>query len=59
MRKSHENPFIIKLYDEFLGEPLGHVSHHLLHTTFQKRGPGKQSRSNDMPVKGHNDYSIH
>ncbi|MTK12514.1 MAG: iron hydrogenase [Clostridiaceae bacterium] len=32
IRKSHENPDIIKLYDEFLGEPLGHQSHHLLHT---------------------------
>lgn len=34
IRKSHENPDIIKLYDEFLGEPLGHKSHHLLHTKY-------------------------
>ncbi len=38
MRKSHENPFVINLYEEFLGEPLGHKSHELLHTHYVKRG---------------------
>ena len=33
-RKSHENPDIIKLYDEFLGEPLGETAHALLHTHY-------------------------
>jgi ferredoxin hydrogenase len=33
-RKSHENPAIKKIYDEFLGEPNGHISHHLLHTKY-------------------------
>lgn len=37
IRKSHENPDIIKLYDEFLGEPGGHKAHELLHTHYQKR----------------------
>ena len=37
-RKSHENPFIIQLYEEFLGEPLGHRSHELLHTRYVARG---------------------
>jgi ferredoxin hydrogenase len=37
IRKSHENPDIIKLYAEFLGEPLGHKSHHLLHTEYVSR----------------------
>ncbi|MFP4198056.1 MAG: NADH-dependent [FeFe] hydrogenase, group A6 [Halanaerobium sp.] len=37
IRKSHENPQIIKLYDEFLGEPLGGESHHLLHTKYKSR----------------------
>ncbi|MNN78895.1 Iron hydrogenase 1 [compost metagenome] len=37
VRKSHENPAIMKLYKDFLGEPLGNVSHHLLHTTFHSR----------------------
>ncbi len=34
LRKSHENPFIVKLYEEFLGEPCGHKSHELLHTHY-------------------------
>jgi NADP-reducing hydrogenase subunit HndD len=38
LRKSHENPFITKLYAEFLKEPLGHKSHELLHTHYTKRG---------------------
>ena len=38
LRKSHENPDIIKLYKEFLGEPCGHKSHELLHTHYTARG---------------------
>lgn len=34
IRKSHENPSIITLYEEFLGEPCGHKSHELLHTHY-------------------------
>lgn len=34
IRKSHENPSIKKLYDEFLGEPGGHKAHELLHTKY-------------------------
>jgi NADP-reducing hydrogenase subunit HndD len=34
LRKSHENPFIIKLYKEFLGKPNGEKAHHLLHTKY-------------------------
>lgn len=37
LRKSHENPAIIQLYEEFLGQPLGEKSHHLLHTTYTRR----------------------
>jgi len=37
IRKSHENPAIIELYKDFLGEPLGEKSHHLLHTHYTKR----------------------
>ena len=36
-RKSHDNPDIKKIYDEFLGEPLGHESHQLLHTKYTPR----------------------
>ena len=38
IRKSHENPQVAALYKEFLKEPLGHLSHMLLHTTYQQRG---------------------
>ena len=34
LRKSHENPFIIKLYKEFLGKPGSEKAHHLLHTHY-------------------------
>ena len=37
VRKSHKNPVIAKLYEEFLGEPCGHKSHDLLHTTYKER----------------------
>ncbi|MHB1485015.1 MAG: NADH-dependent [FeFe] hydrogenase, group A6 [Saccharofermentanales bacterium] len=37
IRKSHENPAIAKLYAEFLIEPLGEKSHHLLHTHYVNR----------------------
>jgi NADH-quinone oxidoreductase subunit G len=32
LRFSHENPSIIKIYEEFLEKPLSHKSHELLHT---------------------------
>lgn len=34
IRKSHENPYIIKLYEEFLGHPMSEKAHHLLHTHY-------------------------
>lgn len=34
IRKSHENPSIIKLYEEFLGEPGSELAHKLLHTEY-------------------------
>lgn len=34
IRKSHENPYIVKLYEEYLGEPCGELSHELLHTHY-------------------------
>ncbi|MEW5932444.1 MAG: NADH-dependent [FeFe] hydrogenase, group A6 [Bacillota bacterium] len=37
LRKSHENPAIQELYREFLGQPLGEKSHHLLHTQYTAR----------------------
>ena len=37
IRKSHENPVLKKIYQEYLGEPLGEKAHELLHTHYQKR----------------------
>jgi NADP-reducing hydrogenase subunit HndD len=34
IRKSHENPFIIELYEKFLGKPNSEKAHHLLHTHY-------------------------
>ena len=37
VRTAHGNPSIKRLYEEFLGEPLGERSHELLHTHYAKR----------------------
>ncbi|MCR4440582.1 MAG: NADH-dependent [FeFe] hydrogenase, group A6 [Peptococcaceae bacterium] len=37
LRKSHENPAIKALYEEYLVKPLGEKSHHLLHTHYHAR----------------------
>jgi NADH-quinone oxidoreductase subunit G/[NiFe] hydrogenase diaphorase moiety small subunit len=39
VRKSHENPAVLKLYGEFFTDgPCGHLSHKLLHTHYTARG---------------------
>ncbi|HCX99804.1 MAG TPA: NADH:ubiquinone oxidoreductase, partial [Bacteroidales bacterium] len=38
IRKSHENPYIIKLYEEFLGKPMSEKAHQLLHTHYFDKG---------------------
>jgi iron only hydrogenase large subunit-like protein len=37
LRVSHKNEWVQRLYKEFLGNPLGHKSHELLHTHYDKR----------------------
>ena len=37
LRKSHENPEVISIYEDFLGTPCGEVSHQLLHTHYTGR----------------------
>ncbi len=37
IRKSHKNPYITKIYEEFLEVPNSHLSHKLLHTEYIKR----------------------
>jgi len=38
IRKSHENPLVVKIYQEYLETPNGHRSHELLHTRYTARG---------------------
>lgn len=46
LRKSHENPSIVQLYKDFLGEPLGEKSHHLLHTHyFNKKNKKEEEKT--------------
>jgi len=37
LRKSHDNPEVKKIYEDFLGEPNSHKAHELLHTHYHKR----------------------
>ncbi len=37
LRVSHDNKSVKRLYEEFLGAPLGEKSHHLLHTHYAPR----------------------
>lgn len=39
IRRSHENPIIKKLYDEYFEKPGSHKSHELLHTHYTPRPP--------------------
>jgi len=39
VRRSHQNPYIQRLYKEYLGRAGGEKSHELLHTTYQAREP--------------------
>lgn len=37
LRKSHENPSVIALYEEYLKSPLSHKAHELLHTKYTEK----------------------
>ena len=37
IRKSHENPFLKAVYEEYFGEPNSHKAHEILHTTYVDR----------------------
>lgn len=37
LRKSHENPVLKKIYEEYLGEVGGHKAHEILHTYYTER----------------------
>ncbi|MFQ3549549.1 MAG: NADH-dependent [FeFe] hydrogenase, group A6 [Armatimonadota bacterium] len=53
IRKSHENPAIKKIYEEFLGEPLSHKSHELLHTHYTPRDKKikRDKPTDEKPIK--------
>jgi len=53
LRKSHESPAVKTLYEEFLGKPLSHKSHELLHTTYTPRSTRtvKEEKSRKVPVE--------
>lgn len=38
LRKSHDNPVIKELYDNYLGKPGSHKAHEILHTKYVARG---------------------
>ena len=37
LRKSHENPLVQRVYEEFLGQPGSEKAHHILHTSYVER----------------------
>ena len=37
IRLSHKNPMVIRLYEEYLGEPYGELAHDLLHTSYSPK----------------------
>lgn len=37
IRMSHKNPVLLKIYEEYLGEPGGHLAHKLLHTHYEAK----------------------
>ncbi|MFZ5944640.1 MAG: iron hydrogenase small subunit [Bacillota bacterium] len=38
IRRSHENPRIKQIYEEFLGKPLSETANRYLHTSYVERG---------------------
>jgi iron only hydrogenase large subunit-like protein len=51
-RKSHENPVIKKIYEEFLTDgPGGKLSHQLLHTSYLKRGKRIDEKQEEMNLQ--------
>jgi len=49
IRRSHENPAVQRLYEEFLEKPLSHKSHKLLHTHYTPRAA--KVADGETPIK--------
>ena len=37
MRKSHENPAVLEVYENYFKKPLSHKAHELLHTHYEPK----------------------
>ncbi|HKL42228.1 MAG TPA: NADH-dependent [FeFe] hydrogenase, group A6 [Clostridia bacterium] len=48
LRKSHKNPEVIALYEDFLGEPNSHKAHELLHTHYSAKDKYNLDKINMM-----------
>jgi iron only hydrogenase large subunit-like protein len=48
IRKSHKNPEVMRLYEDYLKEPNGHLSHKLLHTHYYKRDAYKMENEEEF-----------
>ncbi|HPA14007.1 MAG TPA: iron hydrogenase small subunit [Desulfobacterales bacterium] len=52
VRKSQDSPAVKKIYKDFLHEPCGHMSHHLLHTHYVDRSARvKQLKAKGLKLK--------
>ncbi len=49
IRMSYANPWVQRLYKDYLGAPLSEKSHHLLHTTYEERAPRGIYREETQP----------
>ena len=51
LRKSHDNPYIKQVYEEFLEYPNSHIAHDFLHTHYTKRGAFNQFTDERFVIK--------
>jgi NADH-quinone oxidoreductase subunit G len=49
LRRSHENPAIMHLYETYLGKPNGHLSHELLHTHYHPQETAASAGGSTAP----------
>ncbi len=52
MRRSHENPNVLRLYEDFLSSPGGYLAHDLLHTHYVKRGLFQEIGGRSYAIEG-------
>lgn len=50
LRRSHENPEVLRLYEDYLIQPLGERSHRLLHTRYSSRNILPEA---EVSISGH------